>query len=118
MSDRIEYILNILNNQDHIKFSALFEESASRAEIVTTFLALLELIRLKQIVAYQAEEFGEIEIYRPVIVETIQPATHTSDNQTPQNKDNETNINQTQATSTTEAADNASQNQSSTEQKP
>ena len=29
---------------------------------VVTFLALLELIRLKQIVAVQAQEFGDIEI--------------------------------------------------------
>jgi chromatin segregation and condensation protein Rec8/ScpA/Scc1 (kleisin family) len=32
--------------------------------VVVTFLALLELIRLKQLVAAQSEEFGEIEIRR------------------------------------------------------
>ena len=35
---------------------------ASRVEIVVTFLALLELIRLKQVRAIQPDEFEEIEI--------------------------------------------------------
>jgi chromatin segregation and condensation protein Rec8/ScpA/Scc1 (kleisin family) len=35
---------------------------ASRVEIVVTFLALLELIRLKQLRALQPNEFDEIEI--------------------------------------------------------
>jgi segregation and condensation protein A len=36
----------------------------SRMEVVVTFLALLELMRLKQLVAAQAAAFGEIEIGR------------------------------------------------------
>jgi len=32
--------------------------------LIVTFLAVLELIRLKQIAAQQAEVFGEIRIYR------------------------------------------------------
>jgi segregation and condensation protein A len=40
----------------------LFAEMASRVEIVVTFLALLELIRLKQVRAFQPGQFGEIEI--------------------------------------------------------
>jgi segregation and condensation protein A len=36
----------------------------SRSEVVVTFLALLELIRLKQLVAVQTEAFGEIVICR------------------------------------------------------
>jgi segregation and condensation protein A len=47
-----------------MKFSELFEGVTSRSEVVVTFLALLELIRLKQIVAFQREAFGEIEICR------------------------------------------------------
>jgi chromatin segregation and condensation protein Rec8/ScpA/Scc1 (kleisin family) len=40
----------------------LFEDATSRSEVVCTFLALLELIRLKQLVCGQSEDFGEIEI--------------------------------------------------------
>ena len=45
-----------------MKFSELFAEATSRTEVVVTFLAMLELIRLKQIVIAQTEEFSEIEI--------------------------------------------------------
>jgi segregation and condensation protein A len=40
----------------------LFENAASRSEVICTFLALLELIRLRQLVCSQPETFGEIEI--------------------------------------------------------
>ena len=49
----------------------------SRTEVVVTFLALLELIRLKQLVCIQPETFGEIEINRKQSPEAppIPPAT-------------------------------------------
>ena len=44
------------------RFSDLFGAAASRIEVVVTFLALLELIRLKQVRAIQKNVFEEIEI--------------------------------------------------------
>jgi segregation and condensation protein A len=64
VSEKIEHLLRLLEEQARLKFSDLFAEAVSRSEIVVTFLALLELIRLKQIVAVQPEAFGEIEIRR------------------------------------------------------
>ena len=62
VSDKIETILDRVSEGVALKFSELFAEMASRVEIVVTFLALLELIRLKQVRAIQPREFGEIEI--------------------------------------------------------
>lgn len=62
VSDKIERILQTLAEGKAIKFSELFARMASRVEIVVTFLALLELIRLKQVRATQTNEFDEIEI--------------------------------------------------------
>ncbi len=62
VSDKIEIILHRVAGGGRIQFSALFGDIASRVEIVVTFLALLELIRLKQIQAIQPTPFGEIEI--------------------------------------------------------
>lgn len=45
-----------------VAFWALFRDSASRLEIIVTFLALLELIKQRRIRAGQQEAFGEIEI--------------------------------------------------------
>ena len=62
VSDKIETILARVSEGGAVKFSELFAEMASRVEIVVTFLALLELIRLKQVRAIQPGQFGEIEI--------------------------------------------------------
>src|SRR6266576_3020751 len=45
-----------------LRFSDLFGVAVSRVEVVVTFLALLELIRLKQVRAIQRNIFDEIEI--------------------------------------------------------
>jgi segregation and condensation protein A len=62
VSDKIETILARVSEGGALKFSELFAEMASRIEIVVTFLALLELIRLKQVRAIQPSQFSEIEI--------------------------------------------------------
>ena len=64
VSDKIEFVLRMISNGVALKFSELFANAASRTEIVVTFLALLELIRLKQIAVAQSEQFGEIELKR------------------------------------------------------
>src|SRR3954468_2881931 len=62
VSDKIEVILRRINSGGNVRFSELFESMNSRVEIVVTFLALLELIRLKQVRATQGDPLGEIEI--------------------------------------------------------
>ena len=64
VSEKIEHLLRVLGERPSVRFSELFEGVTSRSEVVVTFLALLELIRLKQLTAIQREPFGEIEICR------------------------------------------------------
>jgi len=64
VSEKIERLLQSLQEHPVLKFSDLFASATSRSEVVVTFLALLELIRLKQVIATQREHFGEIEIFR------------------------------------------------------
>src|SRR5579864_5582495 len=64
VSEKIEHVLKILTERPRVTFSELFAQAASRSEVVCTFLALLELIRLKQLVCLQTEPFAEIEIGR------------------------------------------------------
>jgi segregation and condensation protein A len=64
VSEKIEYLLRLLAERTSVKFSDLFEGVTSRSEVVVTFLALLELIRLKELMAVQPEAFGDIEIQR------------------------------------------------------
>jgi segregation and condensation protein A len=62
VSDKIEKILERVGNGTRLRFSELFGQIVSRVEIVVTFLALLELIRLNQVRALQPKMFDEIEI--------------------------------------------------------
>ena len=75
VSEKIESLLKALSERASIRFSELFEGVTSRSEVVVTFLALLELISLKQITALQNEPFGEIEIARaiPAVTEPAKP---------------------------------------------
>jgi segregation and condensation protein A len=80
VSEKIEYILKALAERPLLKFFELFAGVMSRSEVVVTFLALLELIRLKQVVATQPEPFGEIELRRaePVAAGTPPSAPETA----------------------------------------
>lgn len=49
-----------------VKFEELFSPHAQRAEVIVTFLALLELVRLGRVKIFQEEIFGTI-IVRPVL---------------------------------------------------
>ncbi|MDP9004318.1 MAG: segregation/condensation protein A [Verrucomicrobiota bacterium] len=62
VSDKIEVILQRIADGVPLKFSELFADVAGRIEVVVTFLALLELIRLKQVRVTQPNPFDEIEI--------------------------------------------------------
>ena len=64
VSRKVHDLLHLLVQTPVILFSKLFEEAQSKSEIVATFLATLELIRLKEIVIRQNRSFGEIQIMR------------------------------------------------------
>jgi segregation and condensation protein A len=63
--ERMGEILALLRHTWSLLFSALVGGERLRAELIVTFLALLELVRLGQARAQQAEPFGEIIIERP-----------------------------------------------------
>ncbi len=74
ISEKIVAIRERLGRVDQLKFSGLFDGVRSRGEVVATFLALLELIRLKQLMATQDDLFGEIEMFvAPVEMQQIKP---------------------------------------------
>lgn len=66
VAEKIESVMLRLREQGRIAFSQLFSGMVSRAEIVCTFLAILELIRLNQIIARQERAFGEIMLEQAV----------------------------------------------------
>lgn len=66
VSEKIDTLMRAITDRGSIRFSEMFAGVTSRSEVVVTFLALLELIRLKQLAATQGQAFGEIEITRAI----------------------------------------------------
>jgi segregation and condensation protein A len=64
VSEKIQHLMRALAENARMKFSDLFAGASNRSEVVATFLALLELIRLKHLAAVQDEPFGEILVCR------------------------------------------------------
>ena len=66
VSDRIGDILEILNNSNSVTFDSLFTTLNTKQEVIVTFLAILELMRLQLIRSQQARQFDVIRIYAAV----------------------------------------------------
>ena len=72
VSEKIEYVLKILPESEPLKFEELFAGQTTRGELVATFLALLELVRLRHVQVEQDGAFGDILLRRrgiPVVPE-------------------------------------------------
>ena len=70
VSDRIGDILEILNASESITFDSLFTTLNTKQEVIVTFLAILELMRMQLIRSQQTRQFDVIRIYAAVDRET------------------------------------------------
>jgi segregation and condensation protein A len=64
IESKIHTILHLLLERPALGLFELFQKATSKREMVVTFVAILELIRLKEIIAVQRRQFDEIEIVR------------------------------------------------------
>jgi len=64
VAEKVHEIFHKLVKAKSLLFSFLFQESKNRYEAITIFLAVLELIRLKEVVIVQNRLFEDIEIRR------------------------------------------------------
>lgn len=60
VGDKIQSIQSLIKLKNGVSFQSLFTDMATRGEIVVTFLAVLELIRLKQIRVVQDSVFSDM----------------------------------------------------------
>jgi segregation and condensation protein A len=72
VAEKMHDIIHMLVERPVVVFTELFRAAKNKDEIVTTFLALLEMIRIKEVLVRQAAPFAEIEILRNT--ESINPA--------------------------------------------
>ncbi len=66
LTDRINEILEKLSEQGQITFAELLGDKVDRRRIIYTFLAILELMKLRMIRAYQSGPFGAIRLFPAV----------------------------------------------------
>jgi len=62
VADKIDHIILIMRERGRASLSKLLAGMTHRYEMVCTFLAILELIRLKQVKARQSDQFGDIDL--------------------------------------------------------
>jgi segregation and condensation protein A len=66
VEQRMDELLAMIREGESLEFLELFASLETKAEMIVTFLALLELIRLKRVRVYQRGMFGPIRVFRPV----------------------------------------------------
>lgn len=64
IADKINFIMERLNVEKSATFTSLFEQDATRGEIVVTFLAILELCKILLLKVHQTED-GVIRVFVP-----------------------------------------------------
>ena len=66
VSDCISDILEIINASDSVTFDSLFTVLDTKQEVIVTFLAVLELMRMQLIRSQQGQHFDTIRLYMAV----------------------------------------------------
>jgi segregation and condensation protein A len=79
VTERVTAILSQLEGRQSLAFGDLFEERPARPQVVVTFLALLELVRLRLVKLMQNARFGPIWLF---------PAVTGEEAETPLDEDN------------------------------
>ena len=64
VEQRIEQLLGRLSETAACGFEDLFADAVGRGGLIVTFLALLEMIRLKLVRVFQSGSFGPIRVYK------------------------------------------------------
>jgi segregation and condensation protein A len=75
---RMSAILGRLRDGD-VEFGALFAGGCTRAEVISTFLALLELVKTRMVRAFQSERFGPIQLTLAVPRDAAEMSLHWKD---------------------------------------
>jgi segregation and condensation protein A len=67
VSDKIEHLLETVPVGGRVVFDTLFSSASSRSEVIVTFLAVLELIKLSHLEIEQEHLLGQIIVVRPAV---------------------------------------------------
>jgi segregation and condensation protein A len=74
VDQRMDELMELIREGESVEFLELFASQETKADMIVTFLALLELIRLKRVKVYQRGVFGAIRVFRPLGPDAAVPA--------------------------------------------
>jgi segregation and condensation protein A len=103
IENKIREILDILEGKQHVSFTEILKLQNTKMALIVCFMAILELIKNKQIVAKQSELFSEIRIYK-VYNDEIELDQSNEDNNTFEFVENGDQAEQTEQVEETPAA--------------
>lgn len=84
VQDRINGIVERLEVHPDLTFTELFDDASTRLDVIVTFLALLELVRMKLVRIFQGDFFGPIRISRAFLPEaTVDDAQRSTESDGP-----------------------------------
>ena len=64
VAEKVDQIINLIETKDRVSLKDVFSNMSTKAEIICTFLAVLELMKLRHINAKQDSQFNEITIVK------------------------------------------------------
>ena len=69
VAEKIAFLTSVLKENDEINFFSLFDDTYSKMEIITVFMAILELLKFQKIEVVQTEKYADITIKRKDIID-------------------------------------------------
>jgi segregation and condensation protein A len=73
VEEKVHLILHTLVERPRVLLTELFETAHSKMELIVTFMAVLELCRMKELVVVQKRLFSDIELVRNIEQIVVQP---------------------------------------------
>lgn len=64
VADKMAFLTSILKDNAEINFFSLFDDTYSKLEVITVFMAILELLKFQKIEVIQSEKYSDILIKR------------------------------------------------------
>lgn len=64
VAEKIEFLNSVLKDNKEINFFSLFDDTYSKLEVITVFMAILELLKFQKIEVVQKDKYADITIKR------------------------------------------------------
>ena len=64
VADKIQFLTNVLKDNKEINLFSLFDDTYSKLEVITVFMAILELLKFQKIEVVQTDKYADITIKR------------------------------------------------------